>query len=222
MCWGLVLILTCVASRPAWADAASGKKLFAAKQCASCHTTSGPVETLPVAKRSKIKGPPLWFVGSKFNDQWLLAWLAKPTPIRRVKYGSLSKGSDKHPALSAAEAKEVGAYLMILTDSALKRDAVKHKKLNRRKRINAEKLFIKKQVCFGCHEYPSKKGNIGGFAGPSLVGAGQRLRVDWIYAFMNDPSRYYPNGRMPVYADEAFNQYTEKELKLLSQYIGNL
>lgn len=221
MWWGLVLLLAFVETRHALADPAKGKKLFEASQCVSCHQTSGPVETLPVTERSKINGPPLWFVGSKFRQVWLIAWLKTPTPIRRVQYGSLTKGSNKHPALSAVDAEEVGSYLMTLTDSALKPGAVKNKKLNRRTRFRAEKLFVKKQVCFGCHQYPSKKGNIGGFAGPSLVGAGKRLRVDWIYAFMNDPSRYYPNGRMPVYGDQAFNRFTEKELKLLARYIGN-
>lgn len=219
---GLVLIFACFWSPAATADPANGKKLFEAKQCASCHKTSGPVEALPVTERSKIKGPPLWFAGSKFRQEWLIAWLASPTPVRRVKYGSLTKGSDKHPALPAADAKEVGAYLMTLTDQALKPGVVKAKKLKRRTRIKAEKLFIKKQICFGCHQYPSKKGNIGGFAGPSLVGAGKRLKVDWVYTFMNNPSRYYANGRMPVYGDQAFNRFTEKELKLLAQYIGNL
>ena len=220
--WGLVLIAAGGETRYALADPANGKKLFEAKQCGACHATSGPVKMLPVTERSKIKGPPLWFVGSKFQPEWLISWLAAPTPIRRVKYGGLTKGGDKHPALSGADAKTVGDYLLSLTDSTMKSGAVKSKKLKRRTRIKAEKLFVKKQVCFGCHEYPSKKGNIGGFAGPSLVGAGKRLRADWVYAFMNDPSRYYPNARMPVYGDQAFNLFTEKELKLLAQYIGNL
>lgn len=220
--WVLVVVLAFSGSRHALADPANGKNLFEAKQCAACHQTSVSVEVLPVTERSKIKGPPLWFVGSKFHQDWLVAWLANPVPIRRVKYGSLTKGSDEHPALSAADAKEVGDYLMTLKDSALKPGAIEAKKLNRRTRIKAQKLFVKKQVCFGCHQYPSAKGNIGGFAGPSLVGAGERLRVEWIYAFMNDSRRYYSNGRMPVYGDQAFNQFTDKELKLLAQYLGNL
>ena len=204
------------------ASPAAGKKLFAAKNCGSCHQMKGPVDALPVSKRSTIKGPPLWFAGNKFQKEWLIAWLEKPTPIRRVKYGTLSKGSNTHPALSAADAGNVGAYLMSLTDPALKSGVVTAGKLNRRTMFKAEKLFVKKQVCFGCHQYPSKRGKIGGFTGPPLIGAGARLQVDWIYALLKDNIRYYPNGRMPVYGDQVFEPFTDEELKLLSRYIGNL
>lgn len=205
----------------AFADAAAGKTIFEAQNCGSCHQMSGPTDPVPVAERSKVGGPPLWFAGSKFKGEWLVAWLAQPTPIRRVKYGILTKGANEHPSLSAADAGEVGAYLMSLTDPTLEPGAIDSGELSRRTMFEAEKLFAKKQVCFGCHEYPSQRGDIGGFSGPSLVGAGKRLQADWIYALLKDNTRYYPDGRMPRYGENAFNKYTEEELKLLAQYIGN-
>ena len=220
--WGFVLTLIGAQSQLASAEAAEGKELFESGKCGACHQISGPVDAEPVAQRAKIKGPPLWFAGSKFQQEWLIAWLESPTPIRRVKYGSLTQGSNEHPALSASAAQEVGAYLMSLTDPESKSGTVTVKKLSRRKMFKGEKLFAKKQVCFGCHQYPSRQGEIGGFTGPSLLGAGKRLQGDWIYAFMKDPSRYYPNGRMPVYGDQAFAPYDKKELDLLIQYIGNM
>ncbi|MBI3917859.1 MAG: c-type cytochrome [Betaproteobacteria bacterium] len=220
--WGAVLVLGCVHAPLAAAGPAQGKQLFEAKNCGACHQMSGPVEAVPVAQRSKIKGPPLWFAGSKFKNEWLIAWLEKPTALYRVKYGTLEQGANSHPALSKADAQEVGAYLMSLTDPALKAGAVTAEKLNRRKMLEAEKLFTKKQVCFGCHQYASKQGDIGGFSGPSLVGAGNRLQADWVHALLKDNVRYYPNARMPVYGNQAFEAFTDEELKLLSQYIGNL
>lgn len=219
--WCLALAMLCIQVPSAFADVAAGKKIFDAKNCGTCHQMSGPKDPVPVAERSKIKGPPLWFAGNKFKKEWLTAWLAKPTPIIRVKYGTLIKGTNEHPSLSAAEAGEVGTYLMSLIDSALKPGTIDSSELNRRVMFKAEQLFAKKQVCFGCHEYSSQRGNIGGFSGPSLVGAGKRLQADWIYALLKDNSRYYPNGRMPRYGENAFNKYTEEELKLLAQYIGN-
>lgn len=211
----------CLQTPNALADAAAGKKIFTAKKCEACHQMAGPTEPKPVSARPKIKGPPLWFAGSKFKKEWLTAWLAKPTPIRRVKYGTLVKGSNDHPLLPAADAADVGAYLMSLTDSAVKTGAIDSSPLSPRAVFQADQLFAKKQVCFGCHQYPSKRGNIGGFTGPSLVGAGTRLQADWIYAMLKDNIRYYPDGRMPKYGDEAFNQFSDDDLKLLAQYIGN-
>lgn len=219
---GIVLILTCTQIALTLADPAAGKVIFDAQSCESCHAISGPVTAVAVEERSKLKGPPIWFAGSKFQPDWLVAWLQQPAPVRRVNYGSLDEVSNEHPALSAADAEHVGAYLSSLTDPETQTDLISKDKLPRRKMFRGEKLFIKKQVCFGCHQYPSKMGDIGGFTGPSMVGAGARLQGDWVYAFLKDPLHYYPNGRMPVYGEKAYEPYTDEELRLLSQYLSNL
>ena len=220
--WGAVLVLASMHSEIALGGPDEGQGVFEANDCGSCHLMAGPVDPVPPASRGAIKGPPLWFAGNKFKVEWLSSWLETPSRVRRVNYGSMEKITSDHPALSNPDAHEVSEYLMSLTDPALQAGKVAYAKLNRRKMFQGEKLFNKKQVCFGCHEYPSRQGDIGGFTGPSLVGAGQRLQLDWVYAFFKDPTRYYPNGRMPVYGDQAFEPYTEQELELLIQYIGNL
>ena len=222
LAFALALVLAAGFGEPAAADPAEGKALFEAKGCGACHLMAGPVEPLPPAQRQTVKGPPLWFAGDKFREPWLRAWLETPAPVRRVNYGTVDKRTEDHPALAVAEAHEVAEYLMSLADPAIKAGAVAPKKLARRKMFQGERLFSKKQVCFGCHQYPSRRGDIGGFTGPSLVGAGERLKENWVYAFFKDPIRYYPNGRMPVYGDQAFEPFTEQELELLVQYIGNM
>lgn len=218
----LVGIFMVLASGPVFADAGEGKVLFNTKGCNACHAMSRPEGALPFSERSKIKGPPLWFAGSKFKDGWIAGWLEQPKPIRRVKYSTLEKGSNDHPALSAAEATSVGTYLMSLTDADMVTGVVATKKLNRRKQFSAEKLLTKKQVCFGCHQYKSRRGEIGGFSGTPFVGAGERLNPDWVFAMIQNPQGYYPNGRMPTYGDKAFNLFTEDELKTLAQFIGGM
>lgn len=215
-------MLLCIQPAQLMADPAAGKDSFTANKCGECHAMSGPVERIPVEERAGIKGPPLWFAGNKFKPGWLSAWLEKPEPIRRVKYGTLEKGANEHPALSAEDAAKVSAYLASLIDMEMKTGIVEEGKLARRKMFKGEKLFIKKQVCFGCHEYPSRQGDIGGFTGPTMLGASKRLRADWVYAFLNDPLRYYPNNRMPVYSVEAHEPYSDEELILLAQYLTNL
>ncbi|MFQ5535414.1 MAG: c-type cytochrome [Sphingomonadales bacterium] len=219
---GIFTLAVAFFAETAQADPAAGKALFDANGCNACHIVSGPVEAVPIAERSAIKGPPLWFAGSKFKDGWIAGWLAEPTPIRRVKYNTLEIGSNDHVALSAEDAGNVAEYLMTLKDDEMATGVVAEGKLNRRKKFSAEKLFTKKQVCFGCHQYSSKRGDIGGFAGPSMVGAGSRLNPDWVFALIQNRERYFPNGRMPVYGDEAFNKFSEDEFKLLAQFIGGM
>lgn len=222
--WGTIFWLVFFSTQAGWsrADSAAGAQFFEANDCASCHLTTGPVEPMPVTQRPGIKGPPLWFAGNKFKQGWLATWLEHPTPIRRVLFGTVEHGVNEHVALASSSAQDVAEYLMTLTDAAVKPGQVEPVKLNRRKMFQAEKLFTKKQVCFGCHEFRSRQGEIGGFTGPSLLGSEQRLNENWVFAFFNDPIRYYPNGRMPVYGDQAFDPFTEAELKLLIQYITNM
>ncbi len=217
-----VILLSMVVTAPrAAADPVNGLQVFISNACNACHISAGPVDPLPVTERSAIQGPPLWFAGNKFRADWLVGWLQTPTPIRRVVYGTLVVAPNEHPSLSPPESQDVTDYLMTLTDGAVSIGVVEPAILNRRRMFQGERLFNKKQVCFGCHEYPSRQGNIGGFTGPSLVGAGDRLKEDFVYALFMDPIRFYPNGRMPVYGDKAFEPFTDEDLHLLVQYIGN-
>jgi hypothetical protein len=63
---------------------------------------------------------------------------------------------------------------------------------------------------------------LGGFSGPSLVKASQRLQADWIYAFLQDHRRYYPNGKCPIPGDKAFNKFTDDNRAALATYIVNI
>lgn len=199
-----------------------GKAVVDKENCAECHKFSGPSEKLPIAERSKIKGPELWFAGSKFKEDGLRAWLEKPTPLFGVKFGSLEVGTNDHKALSAQNAGDVAAYLMTLKDSQIKEGVIPKKKMKKRKKMKAKSLFEKTQMCFFCHQVKRGSSTIGGFSGPTLVGAKNRLNGDWVYSFLKNPHRYYPNGRMPIFGDKAKNSFSDDDLKKLSEYVVNL
>ncbi|MGH7407552.1 MAG: c-type cytochrome, partial [Candidatus Methylomirabilales bacterium] len=94
----------------------AGELLFAERGCAACHAVLGPAPLLPVTEREAERGPALWDAGNKFRPAWLRTWLEKPTPIRQVRYGTLEKGTNPHPALRAEEAAAIAAYLLTLRD----------------------------------------------------------------------------------------------------------
>ncbi|MFQ5873252.1 MAG: c-type cytochrome [Dehalococcoidia bacterium] len=216
-----------LATLPAQASLEGGKNIFAAKKCGDCHLTVGPSEVKSIADRLQQKGPDLWFAGSKFKAAWLQAWLEQPTPIRGTEWGGLKRGQQQHVHLTADEAAAVAAYLMTLTDSHTKTGVIKHRKrMPKSKQIKAKKLFEKAQACYACHKTPVKKGKkvrrvVGGFTGPTFVGASKRLQADWIYGFLKAPRTYEPFGRMPVYGDQATTKFSDKDLKLLAEYIAS-
>lgn len=206
----------------------AGEYLFAERGCAPCHAVLGPVPPLPVAEREAERGPGLWDAGSKFRPAWLRAWLEKPTPIRQVRYGSLEKGVNLHPALPAEEAAAIAAYLITLRDpgvpSGLIPPGPPPKPVERRALI----LFLKKQPCYTCHQVRIRKDQnvtprvVGGFTGPSLVEAGKRLNGDWVYAFLKDTPRYSPNGRMPFFGEKPETRFSDQDYRDLAAFVASL
>lgn len=221
LCASLFLFST----NPSNAAAQEGKTLYDQK-CLSCHAVA-PATKVPINERASIKGMPLWFAGSKFTKEWLETWLASPQPIFGVKWGTLEKGAYDHPAVDASEAKQLAEYLMTLVDEQVETGATEPLPKSRGKRRSfmgrTAQLFEKHQGCYACHRYLNKRNQeLGGFSGPSLVKASERLQADWVYAFLKDPRRYYPNGTCPIPGDMAFNKFTDKNRADLAAYIVNL
>lgn len=172
---------------------ADGAAVFADKGCGECHYTDGPAQEKSIADQLAKKGPELWYAGSKFNAEWLGAWLQDPQPIRPLAYNSLSeKNAGDHPKLEGGDAGAVKDFLMSKTSSEVSSGKVKPKK-----NIKAKLIFTKKQPCGGCHKYPDKENIIGGSSGPSLADAGKRLNPDWILAYMQKPEIFKPVKDMP-------------------------
>jgi len=180
-----------------FADAAAGKKAFDAKKCGDCHYTAGPAKEKTIADQLKKKGPELWYAGSKFQKEWLGAWLQDPKPIRPLAYNSLKDNNPgNHAKLSAADAASVTDFLMSLTSKDVQAGVIKADK-----GIKGKMIFTKTMPCSGCHQFESRKKVQGGISGPSLVDAGKRLNPDWIYAYMKSPKTFKPVKMMPVFTD---------------------
>ncbi|OGL60534.1 MAG: hypothetical protein A3J27_06450 [Candidatus Tectomicrobia bacterium RIFCSPLOWO2_12_FULL_69_37] len=226
---GATMLALLAATSPAW-GADRGKDIFLKKGCGECHTIEGPEVRLPVTERHKLKGPTLWYAGSKFQPGYLGRWLVKPQAFRGVKWGTMEKGRTPHPALPPAEAGEVARFLEGLKDPELREGVVPGwgDKLPRQVLRRARILFQKEQPCYACHMVHIRKTvyrqavEVGGFTGPHLIDAGLRLRPDFIVALLKSPDRYAPNGRMPRYGDKAFTPLSEQDLITLAAYIATL
>lgn len=204
-----------LAASPGQADPAVGEKVFNANNCAECHYTQGPAREKTIADQLAKKGPELWYAGSKFQKEWLAAWLNDPKPIRPMKFNSLTeKNPGDHPKLADADAKQVTDYLMSLTSKDVEAGVVKPKK-NPKGRL----IFTKKMPCTGCHLYPAKKRAKfkGGNSGPSLIGAGKRLNPDWVYAYLKNPKVFKPLKMMPVFADIL----KDKDMKNVAAFVAS-
>jgi mono/diheme cytochrome c family protein len=191
--------------------AAGGDAIFK-KSCASCHYTNGPAKEKTIADQLAKKGPELWYAGSKFKKEWLVAWLQDPKPIRPLKYNSLTDANKgDHPKQSAGDAAATADYLMSLTSAEVKAGVIKPEA-----NVKARKIFNKDMPCSGCHEYPAKDGVHGGKSGPSLVGAGKRLNPDWVNAYLANIKVFKPVRDMPDFSS-ALNP---KDIESVAAYVA--
>lgn len=210
------------------AEVSAGRAIFERSGCGGCHTVQGPERMLPVPARHRVKGPTLWYAGSKFRPGFLAGWLERPKPFRGVLFGTMKRGRYAHPALPKEEAREVAAWLESLKDPRMPPGVVpRWKKIPRRTLRRARILFQKKQPCYSCHMVSIRKTvyrtkiEVGGHSAPHFREAGRRLNPDFIVAFLKNPRRYNPNGRMPVYGDKAFTRLSDADFIALAAYIAS-
>lgn len=207
------MLLFCSASL-VQAGVADGKQVFGAKNCGSCHQTEGPAKEKTIEDQLAKKGPELWYSGNKFQKAFLQKWLVDPKPIRGMEYYSLTrKNAGNHPKLAKGEAENVAEYLMTLVSADFKSAGIKPKNAPQGRLV-----FEKKQGCFGCHEVKKGGNTMGGLTGPTMIGIGERVQPDWIYAYLSNPKVFKPVKDMPTYAGILSNS----EIKMLAEFVSSL
>jgi len=203
------------------AAAADGKALVDQHKCASCHKMSGPaVKT--IAEVMQRKAPDLFYAGSKFNKEWLVAFIQKPIKLRpagTVYVNHLALDGEQDIAkdvpmcaskLSAGDAAAVADYLMTLKDANMKTGVFKAKKV---KKARAKMLMLKQEACNACHQFPGKGG---GVSCPTFEGIGARLNPDWLYSFIKDPTYWDPKAWM------AKREFDDAQLQLMVNYLSSM
>lgn len=192
--------------------------------CSSCHALTKPTDT-SLDRLWTRKGPDLWYAGSKFNADWLTAWLQNPKTIRPAGYPyfeTIMTGPDHdlpdpskikpHPKLDKAAAEAATAELMKLKAPAdlVPAGAFKGEKSGARM---GGLSFKKLRGCIACHQGEEGKG---GFSGPELTDAGARLQPDFIAAYTADPQKFDPHIWMPKLS------LKDKDIQRLTAYLVSL
>jgi mono/diheme cytochrome c family protein len=79
----------------------------------------------------------------------------------------------------------------------------------------AGRALYQSQQCGGCHMIAGQ----GGEEGPDLTTVGLRHSVGWLHSFMESPSRFHAESRMPAYGPPALSH---QEIEELAQYLSSL
>jgi ubiquinol-cytochrome c reductase cytochrome b subunit len=79
----------------------------------------------------------------------------------------------------------------------------------------AGRALFQSQQCVGCHKIAGQ----GGDEGPDLTQVGLRHSGAWLHSFMELPSRFHPDSRMPAFGPPAL---THEEIEELARYLVTL
>ncbi|MHC4103325.1 MAG: c-type cytochrome [Planctomycetota bacterium] len=168
-------------------------------KCLQCHSIGGEGGDI---------GPELAFEGSRVNRNWLRQYLLKPETIRPI---SAARMPDLK--LTEQEASLLSDFIqMSLIENRLPRDKIVEGNISKKSLKRGRKLFSRKYGCIGCHQIDGKGGKIG----PDLSKLGQRLKADWLFAYLNNPQSAIPDAMMPNFA------LTDAQLIRLTEYLLSL
>jgi len=206
------------------ASAETGRD-FLSKQCIACHAITKP-DNASLDRLLERKGPDLYYAGSKFNKEWLEAWLQNPTVLRPagVMYAKNVVGHgdsvdtiddskfEQHLKLSKEDAALATEALMALKAESglIEEGAFKNGPVNAK---FSAMLFGKLRGCTSCH---AAKPDDGIASGPELYDAGNRLQADFVYAYIKNPQKFDPHIWMPNL------NLNEADLQKLTGYISTL
>lgn len=207
-----------------------GDAVIKKNNCASCHNLTGPSPST-VKGVWERQGPDLFYAGNKYKQEWLEAWLQKPTTIRPagMYYGNNIKPGPKrdvvdeskikpHPVLSKKDAYEVSESLMHLK---AKSELIKLGDFDKRtiSTMMGEMAFDKFTGCMACHQIEP---GYGGLSGPEVYTAGNRLQDDYMMSFIRNPQAWDPKSMMPnKHISEENIQKIVAYLKALAAEGGN-
>ena len=184
-----------------------GRNLLARYGCVHCHTIKLPDGT---AVTPTDDPPSLEHVADKTTREWIYAWLKDPQAYAVT-------ATMPNFKLSDADARDISAFL-IFDSTPIAGDTVPASSANQdRKTLDpaAGTSLYGESFCASCHAVQNAAGNVvGGDIGPELTRVGNKVKPEWLRAWLRNPRVYDPGTAMPHF------RFNEPQLNLLTAYLG--
>lgn len=155
-----------------------GRTLFLKNNCLGCHMLQGH-------QRSKSIGPPLTEIATKTDPAWLQYWVKKP---KQYLAGTVMPDFE----LQDSEINAMTTYLFNLSSKKSGGDSTEPLPGPSTESTRGKKLF-KTIGCLGCHSLDGKDDNFG----PDLSRLGEKTSTEWLFRWIQEPNRYWPETAMP-------------------------
>lgn len=176
-----------------------GRLLIARLGCAGCHE-------IPGFENEKNTGYDLDGLGSKVTRPWLVQWLANPK-------GRLPSTTMPAYRFTAEEIESLADFLLGSTNERVESLAAEIRRsapaIPRAVLLSKGKAAVARLECISCHALDGK----GGRVGPDLGKIGDKLRFEWLLAWLKFPREYFPGTRMPQYS------FPDQEIVEIAEYL---
>ncbi len=180
-------------------DAAGGRLLLGELACTKCHAPSKELAAL-----INVKEPPILDeVGSRLHPEWMYRYLLDP---HGVKPGATMPGM-----LESLPAEERQPAAQALTSFLMTTGTIRQASLEQAAAKRGETLFH--QVgCVQCHA-PQNNHKVASGSSAPLIDIGKKYSIPSLAAFLKQPHKSRPSGRMPAWSLE------DKQLQDIAAYL---
>ena len=155
-----------------------GRSIYLNNNCLGCHLLKG-------FERDAGIGPILTKINTKSNPAWAAAWIKKPKAY-------LPKTVMPDFELPDGEIKAITAYLFSLAQEQPSSPEARAN-MDSDEAVKRGEQKLVDLGCLGCHTID---GTNTGF-GPELSRVAEKANPDWLYSWITEPAKYWPETNMP-------------------------
>jgi mono/diheme cytochrome c family protein len=181
-----------------------GRTLLRRYGCVHCHT----IKLADGGAIMPTDDPPsLAHIADKTTREWIYAWLKDPQAYAVTSTMPNFKVSDP-------DARDISAFLMA-NSKPIAGDTEPMGKDLKTPDPTAGASLYGESFCASCHAVQNAAGNVvGGDVGPELTHVGNKVKPDWLRAWLRNPHVYDPGTAMPQY------RLTDQQVSLLTGFLG--
>jgi len=179
-----------------------GRHLMARYGCAHCHTVKLPEGG---SLKAEDDAPSLSHIADKTTREWIYAWLKDPQAYA-------VSATMPNFKLSDEEARDISAFL-IANSTPVPGDTLTLPQQAASDPTAGASLYGQ-SFCATCHAAQNAAGNVvGGDVGPELTRIGNKVKPEWLAAWIKNPRIYDPPTEMPQY------RFSDSQIAVLTGYL---
>ena len=165
-----------------------GRHLLSRYGCVNCHTIKLPDGT---TMKATDNPPSLSHIADKTTREWIYAWLKDPQA-----YAATS--TMPNFKLSDGDARDMSAFLIANSTPVVGDTLTIAAKPSSDPAAGAS--LYGESFCASCHAVQNAAGNlVGGDVGPELTRVGNKVKPEWLQAWLRNPRVYDAGTAMPHY-----------------------